>query len=513
VATKRIRGGSGNGVVTALPYIRVSGDEQAREGLSLPAQLQACRRYAADKGWVLGNEYQDILSGKRDDRVDYQRLLADARRLSGEGQDVAVIVMRLDRLGRRVMERVRSREELKGLGVQTHSVREGGEVSDLVANILASVAQEEVERLGDRVRDVRVHNELNGWHVPGRRPFGYRWRPATDAERQQGAPKSVLAVDDETAPLVREAFRRVAAGESARSVTVWLATCPELGRTVHHSATVQMLQAAVYTGRFPSGERGRWEPLVTDETWTRVQRRLGQRSRSPSNGGYLLAGLARCPKCAGRLTGMTMRRKWPRYRCGSFSAGGEEVQRGCTFTCSAQTVDADVLAQVSGLLAPLADGDPSLRAALSRAWARLREPNDAAAKERQRAMARARQAVDDAKRRIGDATRLLVDQAIDRLAYDAMVSQEQERLRLAEAALAAPEVASPTVSLPPLQDVVADLDGWATVLQGGTTPELRRLLAVLVERVVPVRISYGRYEATVTWTPLGQALQGAVAAT
>src|SRR5215212_9603443 len=139
-----------DGIITALVYTRVSKDEQAKEGLSLPAQLQTARRYCAERGWIIGGEYQDVLSGKRDDRVGYQRLLTDARRLASEGRAVAVVVMRLDRFGRKLTERIRSREEFKQIGVVTHSVREGGEVSDLMANMLAVMAQEEIERLGDR---------------------------------------------------------------------------------------------------------------------------------------------------------------------------------------------------------------------------------------------------------------------------------------------------------------------------------------------------------------------------
>jgi site-specific DNA recombinase len=59
-------------VTTALIYLRVSTDEQAREGVSLDAQLAECRRYAARLGWVLGAEYADVLSGTRDDRPRYQ---------------------------------------------------------------------------------------------------------------------------------------------------------------------------------------------------------------------------------------------------------------------------------------------------------------------------------------------------------------------------------------------------------------------------------------------------------
>src|SRR5687768_2887550 len=95
---------AGNGVMTALIYTRVSSDEQAKEGLSLPAQLQACRRYCAEREWIIGGEHQDVLSGTRDDRTGYQAVLAEARTLTSQGRHVAVVVMRLDRFGRRLIE-------------------------------------------------------------------------------------------------------------------------------------------------------------------------------------------------------------------------------------------------------------------------------------------------------------------------------------------------------------------------------------------------------------------------
>jgi site-specific DNA recombinase len=64
---------------TALIYTRVSSEEQAREGVSLDAQLTECRRYSAQHGWILGSEFQDVLSGKRDDRPAYQALLTEVR--------------------------------------------------------------------------------------------------------------------------------------------------------------------------------------------------------------------------------------------------------------------------------------------------------------------------------------------------------------------------------------------------------------------------------------------------
>src|SRR3954471_5991551 len=220
------RASASGSITTALVYTRVSSEEQARDGVSLDAQLAECRRYAAQHGWVLGSEFQDVLSGKRDDRPAYQALLAEVRRLRAEGQSVVVLVFRLDRLGRRILERVRCREELKALGVPVHSVREGGEVSDLVANILASVAEEESRALGERVAAAKQHLTDHGWYCPGRAPWGYRLRPATPEERSIGAPASILEPDPATMAWVQEAFVRGASGDSIRAVHRWATALP-----------------------------------------------------------------------------------------------------------------------------------------------------------------------------------------------------------------------------------------------------------------------------------------------
>ena len=114
------------GLTHALLYTRVSGAEHQKEGLSLEAQICATRDYAAAQGWVIAAEYQDILSGARDHRRDYQALLAEARRLHATGSRAAVVVTRLDRLGRHLLEQVRAREELKRLGCDTHAIRRAG---------------------------------------------------------------------------------------------------------------------------------------------------------------------------------------------------------------------------------------------------------------------------------------------------------------------------------------------------------------------------------------------------
>jgi hypothetical protein len=60
--------------------------------------------------------------------------------------------------------------------------------------------------------------------------------------------------------------------------------------------------------------------------------------------------------------------------------------------------------------------------------------------------------------------------------------------------------------------VLHEAGGWSVALRTADVPTQREVLAVLVERVVPVRVRRGRYQAVITWTHLGAALRQAAAA-
>src|SRR5215204_6606771 len=96
VATRAPKRASGlvpmDDATTALIYTRVSSDDQEDEGVSLPAQVSECRRYVSRQEWVFGDELQDVQTGRRDDRPDYQRMLMSVRGLVLEGKPAAVVV-------------------------------------------------------------------------------------------------------------------------------------------------------------------------------------------------------------------------------------------------------------------------------------------------------------------------------------------------------------------------------------------------------------------------------------
>jgi DNA invertase Pin-like site-specific DNA recombinase len=507
-------------ITTALIYTRVSSEDQAREGISLDAQLAECRRYAATKNWVIGDEYQDVLSGSRDDRPRYQALLSVVRRLRLEGCDAVVVVAALDRFGRRLLERVRSREELKSLGVPLHSVREGGEVSDLMANMLAVMAQEEVQRLSGRVSAAKQHIIASGWTSGGRGAWGYRTRDATPDERAAGAPRRILDVDPDTAPYAREMFARAAAGQSVRSVAAWTVRLPESargGRKLSYTLVRFLLRSPIYVSRPEQGtanvldrSAGRWPALVDDATWQAVQDRFELHKSMPrqASGRFLLTGLARCPKCGGRMIGA--RRKdgaRPVYRCMN---GVIATVNSCHHSATAPIVESSVVSEVASLLAVVTSNDRRVRDALGRTWRALSTPETGTGVAK-RIQALEREG-ERARERLRNAALLLIDGSLDKVGYGLARDQAQKDLEAVDEELGRLRDQKPGAGLPPLVDVLRDAGDWYRILRESEILAQRDVLTVLIEHVVLVRTGWRAYAAQITWTPLGEALRKVSAA-
>lgn len=501
-------------VTVALVYTRVSSEEQEREGLSLAAQLADCRRYIAAQGWAIAGERQDVMSGKRDDRPQYQALLADVRRLRREGQHVAVVVKWLHRLGRRVLERARSWEELDGLGVRVHSVAEGGLVPKLVADVLAAVAEEESRQIGERVSSTWRHVTSLGWAKVGRVPWGYRLRPATPEERAGGSPVSVLEVDPDTAPFVVEAFHRFGAGETCSSVVRWAMNLPEPargGRLLGRRTFTDLWRSPVYIARNVNGDPdalarplAKWPPLVPERVWLSVQQRLDSHRQLPhqASGRFLLTGLMRCPRCEGRMIGQSANRLMPkpRYRCVTY---GRDVL--CTQTADLAYLDKLVLGELSALVDGIAS-NPTVQALARRAWQRLQasEASDASSTAHQ-----LESQVQRARERIRRGTEMFVDGRIGQQAYDDLVAHARADVSDAETELHAQVVQRriSEVTLPPLEEVLGRAQDWALVLQGADVAAQRKVVCEFIEQLTPRRVRVGEYRADITWTPLGQALR------
>lgn len=221
----------------AVGYVRVSCEEQVREGVSLEAQRARITAYADAKGLLLDTIYSDEgVSGRGLDRPSFQKLL----RHCGCGQVGHVIVWRLDRLTRRTRDLLSLVEDLfLARQIEMHSVSESLDTATphgrFVLTLFGGLAQMERELIADRTRVALAWKRDHGLPT-SHPPLGFR----AVGKRERMEP-----VADEL-DIVRRILGLWRDGESYRSIAAALnaAGVPtKRGATWHHTTVAKVVAA------------------------------------------------------------------------------------------------------------------------------------------------------------------------------------------------------------------------------------------------------------------------------
>ena len=150
-------------------YARVSTHDQQ----TLPLQMRAMREYAARRGWAITIQIKEVGSGAVE-RELREKLLEAARRREID----VVLVWRLDRWGRSLVDLVVTLKELAELGVSFVSLTEALDLTTptgrAMAGLLSVFAEFEHEILRERIRAGIAEARLKG------KRFG---RPLTAAKK------------------------------------------------------------------------------------------------------------------------------------------------------------------------------------------------------------------------------------------------------------------------------------------------------------------------------------------
>ena len=455
------------------------------------------------------------MAGDRDGRPQYQAMLSDVRRMQESEERAVVVVASLDRLGRRLLEAVRCREELKALRVGLHSVREG-ELPDLVANILSAVAQDEIRRRRDRLSGAWQHVVNAGWFAPGATPWGYLRRRATDAERGAGASITVLDIDESQSWIVKEVFRRAGEGAALHAIKSWMEETLPHGttpKTVRNRRLVLTLRNPVYVGRVAHGSptvldraHGQWPPIVDDAVWAAVQQwRSLPVARGGASGRFLLTRFLRCPRCGrtavGGRSGASTTRSGLYYRCAA--------HRTCKFFIAVQRiVDGIVLGRLGRLVSQFRHQDRSSRKRLQEAWLVVGDRAQARTKQLATEHVRVEIATGRAHARLARAAELLATGQLDPMGYELARDEIQGALDRARGRVAGSPVVPAVGSF---ESVLRDLDQWETALAGSGVSAQREVLAMLISHVDLHREERAQYRVEVKWTELGRAMLASTA--
>jgi site-specific DNA recombinase len=259
-------------MIGAVIYVRVSTKEQT-ENLSLPTQLHACEEYCRREGYeVLERFTEQGESAKTAHRTELQKLLNYCR--THKGKVHFVLVYNLTRFAREKYDHFALRALLKSLGISLRSATkpiDDTSTGKLMEGVLAAFAQFDNDVRADRTRaEMRAALEQGRWtFVP---PLGY-----LNAPKWSG---NSLTPDPDRAPLVTRAFEEFATGRFTKEEVLDAVTRSGFrtrsGSIMNPQSFGRMLTNRLYTAfidmpHFGVSRRGDFDPLVSDETFYRVQ--------------------------------------------------------------------------------------------------------------------------------------------------------------------------------------------------------------------------------------------------
>ncbi len=169
-------------LVSAVSYLRVSTEDQAREGFSLDAQRDRIRAYCVARGYSLLREFvDDGFSGRTTNRPAFEQLMQAVRHGLEAGGHTdrigAVVVAKSDRLNRNLYDFLATQREMQRHKVHFASVDETidtrGPFGRFFVQLIAAFAELESGIIGERVRQGMRQKALQGGFNGMSAPFGY----------------------------------------------------------------------------------------------------------------------------------------------------------------------------------------------------------------------------------------------------------------------------------------------------------------------------------------------------
>ena len=328
-------------------YIRVSTEDQAKEGYSLEVQREHLESFASREGYQVFKIYNDDgYSGYNTERPALKELVEDAKNKCFD----LVLVYKLDRFSRNLKDLLNLVDNLSSFGINFKSATEPFDTTTSAGKLmfqqLGSFAEFERNRLKERIVPGMIKSVKEGnWLGARYAPFGYNYNKEN----------KLLEINKEQAKLVKIIFLMCIEGKSVNSITKYLTRKGYRNRNGNiFSASLirNILKNRVYEGKIvwnrhrydkakktPKGHRyitnpddkviiaeGKHKPIISSEDFQLAQEQLKIRRidirKKPS--AYPLSGILFCSKCNHKYLGHSAisnhrtqeKKRW--YRCSGY---------------------------------------------------------------------------------------------------------------------------------------------------------------------------------------------------
>lgn len=304
-------------------YIRVSTEDQAREGFSLGEQEEKLLQLCKFKGLDVYKVYKDagISAKDMEHRPQFQEMLKDMK----GGKLNYIVAYKLDRITRSV----RDLEELISVLEQYNCflLCDRDDVNTSTANgrffvrMLTVLSQLEIEIVSERTK-FGLNGAIKSGHIPGQRPFGYK-----SAEDKR------MVIDNATRPYAEKIFDMYLEGKSFQQIANYFKENNIYPKKNWKDTTIQkIIDNKIYMGDYEQYKRiGKQEnlepivymnvvePIISRAKWEECQRQKERNQRTYTRDRiYTFFQRLKCPNCSRIMkckgSGGT-KRKYVYYTC------------------------------------------------------------------------------------------------------------------------------------------------------------------------------------------------------
>ncbi len=289
-------------------YMRVSTEDQAREGFSLPEQKERLEIFCKFKGYTIVDYYTDAgISAKTGNfRPEFERLKEDIKNKKIN----TIVALKLDRITRSIYDWEKLMTFLDEndafLDCANDEINTTNANGKMVSRLLMSVSQNEIERTSERTK-IGLAGAIKMGHIPNQAPLGYKHEDKR------------LVIDYSTKDVVERIFDLYYNGNSYQKISNILNEEQVLGKTNWRDSTIlAILENEIYKGDFVHGKRTKnptyysnvVEPIIDKEKWEECQVQKKRNSRSYQRTlTYLFLQKLCCPKCNRILGGKATTKK------------------------------------------------------------------------------------------------------------------------------------------------------------------------------------------------------------
>lgn len=297
-----------NGIKNVGIYLRVSTEDQAREGFSLPEQRERLTKECELRGYTIIDYYQDAgISAKTGNhRPEFERMLEDAKNKKID----TIYAIKLDRISRSIYDMEKIMKFCEEYNIKIVCLYDDYNTATangkMVARIMMSVSQNEIERTSERTK-IGMDGALKAGHIPGKVPYGYKKNGKN------------LEVDPISSLVIKDIFDMYSKGNSYFIISEKLNKQKALNKTNWFDGTIRkIIMNPIYMGDYITRKGQPTEkyyenvvpPIIDKELWhwcqVQAPKNMKHYCRKED---YLFLQKLTCPKCGNIMGGKATRKK------------------------------------------------------------------------------------------------------------------------------------------------------------------------------------------------------------